>query len=281
MLLGGAGQDHVRTGLGRSGPAIFITQLQDQEGLREPSTEPVLRLLDLHRVPRATVYRGLVAHLRAQLIGRLGSRSKDELLLLLAETFAFVKIPELQPLVLAILAQTKEIPPQYITALAKDDELYGQCSIEVKRQIWQVNGKLFRAAIAPHVAGYTSAQEAAIRRIRFEVPRGEDPKQRRDSSHLQQLVRLLGTSVRLYNLLLEQLRAMYVSTGQLALCTLRVDLLMALHQAEVVLVYSKDACHEFAWSLTACVRDGLVDKVRCNNLNAILARQTVCPGHVR
>ena len=65
------------------------------------------------------------------------------------------------------------------------------------------------------------------------------------------------------------IRTLYVSTGNLAYCTLRSDLLMALHGAEVAEIYTLDPCHNFTWCLSACVKDNTIDMTRFRELVAV------------
>ena len=53
-------------------------------------------------------------------------------------------------------------------------------------------------------------------------------------------------------------------------CTLRSELLMALHDREVQDVISVDPCHKFTWCLDACIRERNVDVKRSRELQGFL-----------
>ena len=96
------------------------------------------------------------------------------------------------------------------------------------------------------------------------------PKARRQTDVVQSLVRMVGKNVRLYDMVLQFLRTLFVRTRCVHYCTLRAELLMALHDAEVTDITAMDPCHKFAWCLDACVRERHVDLKRARELHAFL-----------
>ena len=56
---------------------------------------------------------------------------------------------------------------------------------------------------------------------------------RREHPVVQELVHVVGRSVKLYNAVLHFLRTLFANTGNQRLCSLRTDVLMALHDAGV------------------------------------------------
>uniref|UniRef100_A0A8W8L6M7 Negative elongation factor B n=1 Tax=Magallana gigas TaxID=29159 RepID=A0A8W8L6M7_MAGGI len=53
-------------------------------------------------------------------------------------------------------------------------------------------------------------------------------------------------------------------------CTLRAELLMALHDQEVNDICSIDPCHKFTWCVDACIRDKFIDSKRSRELQGFL-----------
>ena len=90
-------------------------------------------------------------------------------------------------------------------------------------------------------------------------------KIRRQNSVLQQLIKMLGSSVPLYNLLCQFLRTLYLRTHVSHYCTLRADLIMLLHEQDNIIMDS-DRCHKFAWCLDASIRAATIDEKKLKEL---------------
>ena len=96
------------------------------------------------------------------------------------------------------------------------------------------------------------------------------PKSRRQAEVVQKLAEMIGTNVKLYDMTLQFLRTLFLRTRNVHYCTLRSELLMALHDREVQDVISVDPCHKFTWCLDACIRERNVDVKRSRELQVIL-----------
>ena len=59
------------------------------------------------------------------------------------------------------------------------------------------------------------------------------PKSRRGGSVIQKLADMIGSNVKLYDMTLQFLRTLFLRTRNVHYCTLRSELLMALHDREV------------------------------------------------
>jgi len=60
---------------------------------------------------------------------------------------------------MAILKSHPNVPAQYLQRLAAAQDLYQSCPIEVKRQIWQLDPKLFRDCVHPLLEEYMVDEE--------------------------------------------------------------------------------------------------------------------------
>lgn len=87
---------------------------------------------------------------------------------------------------------------------------------------------------------------------------------------MQKLANMVGSSVRLYDMVLQFLRTLFLRTRNVHYCTLRAELLMALHDLEVQDIISVDPCHKFTWCLDACIREKNVDIKRSRELQGFL-----------
>ncbi|GFG40168.1 hypothetical protein Cfor_02291 [Coptotermes formosanus] len=93
---------------------------------------------------------------------------------------------------------------------------------------------------------------------------------RRQGEVVQKLAHMIGTSVKLYDMVLQFLRTLFLRTHNIHYCTLRAELLMALHDLEVQDIISVDPCHKFTWCLDACIREKNVDIKRSRELQGFL-----------
>lgn len=129
---------------------------------------------------------------------------------------------------------------------------------------------------------------------------------RRQGEVVQKLAHMIGHSVKLYDMVLQFLRTLFLRTKNIHYCTLRAELLMALHDLEVNSTYilissqnfiiplnkspkyaknyyfifvicfqvqdiiSVDPCHKFTWCLDACIREKNVDIKRSRELQGFL-----------
>ena len=111
--------------------------------------------------------------------------------------------------------------------------------------------------MSPLLARYTSEKE----KILFNEESATDvfftpqPKARRQENLVQQLVKMIGKNIKLYDLVLQFLRTLFLRTRNNHYCTLRAEILMALHDLEIHEIYSLDPCHKFTWCLDACIRE--------------------------
>ncbi|MBW02313.1 Negative elongation factor B, partial [Eschrichtius robustus] len=87
---------------------------------------------------------------------------------------------------------------------------------------------------------------------------------------VQRLTRMVGRNVKLYDMVLQFLRTLFLRTRNVHYCTLRAELLMSLHDLDVGDVCSVDPCHKFTWCLDACIRERFVDSKRARELQGFL-----------
>ncbi|MGH0177984.1 UNVERIFIED_CONTAM: hypothetical protein FKN15_076429 [Acipenser sinensis] len=84
------------------------------------------------------------------------------------------------------------------------------------------------------------------------------------------LTQMIGRSVKLYDMVLQFLRTLFLRTRNVHYCTLRAELLMSLHDLDVSEICSVDPCHKFTWCLDACIREKFVDAKRARELQGFL-----------
>lgn len=252
---------------------------QVENGILLPSLRPMLPLLDLHGVRRLDFHTSVLEELREKLVARineLGSkegRERDKKLKeLLTKSFPVVRVKALRPVVMSILRNTPQIDDKYLRILVRDKELYMDTDTEVKRQIWRDNQSLFGDEVSPLLSQYIREKEHVLfdhtnLTNLFFLP---SPKVRRQGEVVQKLANMIGNSVKLYDMVLQFLRTLFLRTRNVHYCTLRAELLMALHDLEVQEIISVDPCHKFTWCLDACIREKNVDIKRSRELQGFL-----------
>lgn len=124
---------------------------------------------------------------------------------------------------------------RYLLEIAEKEELYSDCPMSVKQQIWQMNPGVFGEAVSPLLDQYISDKESYLFGVidtRQDLTGflSQPARTRRQNPILQQLVLMLGTSIPLYNTLCQFLKTLFLRTGVGHYCTLRADLIMILHE---------------------------------------------------
>lgn len=252
---------------------------QLENGILLPSLRPMLPLLDLHGVRRLDFHTSVLEELRDKLVSHINElgakegRERDKKLKdLLNKSFSVVRVKALRPVIMAILRNTTHIDDKYLRILVRDRELYSDTDMEVKRQIWRDNQSLFGDEVSPLLSQYIREKEhilfdhANLVNLFF-TP---SPKTRRQGDVVNKLAKMIGSSVKLYDMVLQFLRTLFLRTRNVHYCTLRAELLMALHDMEVQEIISVDPCHKFTWCLDACIREKNVDIKRSRELQGFL-----------
>ena len=131
---------------------------------------------------------------------------------------------------------------------------------------------LFGDEVSPLLSKYIEDKEATLFNHEnlgqaFFAP---SPRSRRQMEVVQKLTQMVGKNVKLYDMVLQFLRTLFLRTRNVHYCTLRAELLMTLHDNEVHEICSVDPCHKFTWCLDACIRERFVDSKRARELQGFL-----------
>ncbi|XP_050023576.1 negative elongation factor B-like [Dermacentor andersoni] len=265
-------------------PLRAIEEFQEENAILLPSLRPMLSLLDIHGVRRLDFHTSVRDELKGHLMRQIETLAKQEghekqkkLKDMLEKSFPYIKDPALRPVVMCILKNMKSMDEKYIKLLVSDKSLYKECDIQVKRQIWHDNKDLFADEVLPLLSQYVSEKEEALGGLAASVAGespsaffGPTPKQRRQGAVVQRLLAMVDRSLVLYKMVVQFARNMFLRTQNAHYCTLRVDLLMALHDLEIQEITAIDRSHKFAWCLDACIREKSMDAKRSRELQAIL-----------
>eukprot|EP00096_Caligus_rogercresseyi_P011921 TRINITY_DN4840_c0_g1_i1.p1 TRINITY_DN4840_c0_g1~~TRINITY_DN4840_c0_g1_i1.p1 ORF type:complete len:616 (+),score=211.95 TRINITY_DN4840_c0_g1_i1:27-1850(+) len=281
--IGVPGREYLREALTScTDPLKAIEDFQVENGILLPSLRPMLPLLDLHGIKRLDFHNSVLEDLRERLIAQLEelsspkskgcpSEKDSKLKELLLKSFPVIKIKQLRPVVMAVLKHMSVIEDKYLRVLVKDKELYADCDIVIKRHLWRDNQSLFGDEVSPYLSQYIKDKETVLYGIESNTGFfGNSPKGRRQAEVIQKLAHMIGSNVKLYDMILQFLRTLFLRTRNVHYCTLRAELLMALHELEIQDIISVDPCHKFTWCLDACIREKNVDVKRSRELQGFL-----------
>lgn len=268
-----------------SDPIKAIEEFQLDKGILLPSLRPMLPLLDLHGVKRLEFHQSVLDELKERLrqqTEKLGkSESKHDhrrLQELLVRSFAFITIPTLQPVVMAVLKNVNNLDGKILNMLISDKNIYKACDVSVKRQIWLDFQYMFGDEVTPLLKEYIQDKEKLLTDA-LDIDcsfYSLTPKQRRQNKIVQELAEMVGDNVRLYETIVQFLRTLFLKTKNVHYCSLRVEFLMALHDKDVQDITMMDQAHKFVWCLDACIREQAVDPKRSRELQTFL--ETIKPG---
>ncbi|MBN3299457.1 NELFB factor, partial [Amia calva] len=274
------GEDLKETLTNCTEPLKAIDQFQTENGVLLPSLQSALPFLDLHGTPRLEFHQSVFDELRDKLMERVATiaEGKEEdryskLEELLEKSFPLVKMPSIQPVVMQVMKHLPKVPEKKLKQVMSDKELYSVCAVEVKRQIWQDNQALFGDEVSPLLKQYIVEKEAALFSSDLSVLHNFfslSPKTRRQGEVVLKLTQMIGKNVKLYDMVLQFLRTLFLRTRNVHYCTLRAELLMSLHDLDISEICSVDPCHKFTWCLDACIREKFVDAKRARELQGFL-----------
>lgn len=296
VLVGNVGQEYVQSTLTTMDPLSAIQDIQAQSALQDPRCRPLIGLLDQLGLTRAESHRHVLQGAIRELLSHIDGMQPDRLLQLLEASFPYIGIADLRAVPLAVLSHLQPVPASFLKQLATDKELFWDLPVGVQRQVWELDKKLLQAHALPLVVGYTFEMATAMRGLDMDeslpqellqaaapggrpLPKVAQPGRkmlRSGSSALQRLTKMVGKSRQIYKGIVElcTLRyrdsdSLYVGMTEAALCALRSQLLMALHDLGETELCTKESCHKLAWTLDACLKDRKLDQRRLRELAGI------------
>ncbi|KAI7830362.1 cofactor of BRCA1-domain-containing protein [Gamsiella multidivaricata] len=246
-----------------------------------PGIDALYPLLDQSGKSRYEIHSSCMRALKAKLLQRLETVQMDNAKFdsALEQMLPYIDVEGLQELPLTLLGRfpdrmTKDI----IDKIGGNEALFKIAPKEVQRRIWLSNSVKFRDDVIPIVQAYRTDPE--VIRMAKEMSIDQPTKvitQRRNHPSIKQLLDILGGNLELYNQFGSYLRSLFIRSNEAVYCTLRFDLLMAMHEENVGSVGSRftvvsaqitkvDPCHELVWNLDACNRTLSMDERRVDNI---------------
>uniref|UniRef100_A0A915DIE9 Negative elongation factor B n=1 Tax=Ditylenchus dipsaci TaxID=166011 RepID=A0A915DIE9_9BILA len=263
-------------------PVEAIKQFQTENSIQLSSLKPVMKLLDLHGVRRSEYYEMLHNDLTDKVLAKLKSlgekRTPGNVLKLeqqLEKSFKLYRVEAIRPIVLETLRLLPKVADRYLKLIVCDKEFYNLCSVTVRQQIWVKNEDLFLEAVNPVIQSYLDEKQTILLSVDRSVTNFftcDTTKSRRQWQQIQGgVVTMIGEQEVLYKRLMDVIRAGYLSTGCVHYCSLRLELLMTIHDLNVDYAVKLDDCHDFAWCLDACLMQKHLDAQQTSKLKTLLA----------
>ncbi|KAJ3426178.1 negative elongation factor complex member b [Anaeramoeba flamelloides] len=264
--IGLIGSKEISEKLRKEEPGKAILNFQKSHSLKEKKSDPALQLLSLHGFSYLETHKSLFNLMKNDLISKIPNLSQEKLDVLLEKTFKYIGIEELQSIPIKAMQSQKKIPKKFLRELESNKELAEKCPFEIKRQIWEINTLSFHNEVYPLLQSFIL--DTSQRDLRLDMMSSElRPSKRREANPvLQKLLTLIGTSLPLYQSTIEVVRLFYSKTGDIGLCTLRSELVMAIHDLQITELINNEECHDLAWIFDACIKDGLISTKRIKNL---------------
>ncbi|BDA45944.1 Negative elongation factor B [Coccomyxa sp. Obi] len=290
-LVGAVGQDYVHTVLSSTDPQSALKEIQKRGAFKNRRCEPLLRLLDQLGLKRSDTTQRVLEAAKRRLLDAVPKLSPAQLISLLEASFAYVGLPQLREVPLAVLGRLKPVPAAFLKQLATDKELFHELPQNVQQEVWELDRKLLQQHALPLVERYTWETGTVLKALEMDsfVPPAPNSKdrpgplvprriQRSGSPTLKKLVAMVGKSHAIYKGIMDlcavRLRdseSAYCGVKEAAYCCLRSQLLMALHDANIIELTSKEPVHKLAWTLDACLKDRVIDERRLRELNHFLS----------
>ncbi|KAJ2119222.1 hypothetical protein IW147_006041 [Coemansia sp. RSA 720] len=275
-LVGGAGKESIKHAMSMGNPQQAIADYRAANSLDLPAADAVYALLDSLGVTRHSVHATALEAASSAAINHILNNplSNDKHMALLENIRHYMDLPQLQQLPLQLLdMQPQMIPFDICEKISKSPRLYESCSTNIKRVLWQQNSDLFRQHMFPLIQSYVDSEDLLW--MSREMTTGAVMKftsRRRKNKSLLDISAAIGADLRLYMQTLGMIRELFLDTNNPAFGTLRLDLIMLMHENDVSDIIGDDICHGLAWPLDACITKQLMDDRRVQELQSYFDR---------
>ncbi|KAG0250518.1 Cofactor of BRCA1 [Mortierella polycephala] len=257
-LLGARATEKIRDMLVKQAPLAAIRQLQERN-------EAIYPLLDHHGKSRYEVHSSCMKALKAKLLQRLETAEMDDARLesILDSMLPYIDVEGLQELPLTLLGRFPDrMTPDIIEKIGESDELFKMAPKEVQRTIWRSNSTRLGNDIVSIVKAYRDDPDVITMAKEMSI----DQPTKLINQSVKKLLDIFGDDLKLYDHIIMYLRGLFVQTNEAVYCTLRFDILMAVHEAGLVDLSKHDRCRDLAWNLDACNRTLSMDHRRVENI---------------
>ncbi|PVU95325.1 hypothetical protein BB561_001903 [Smittium simulii] len=180
---------------------------------------------------------------------------------------------EMQRLILRLsdLISVESIPLPIIAALKNNQELYKECSSNLKNILWKQDSDLLLTELKLLLNDYCS--DSALNELSREMSKQDIKKFveiRRDQPHLKRLVDIIKNDLFLYNKVIEAAEEIYKQSNILEICLFRLDFIMAMHYHDMRKSAESDPVYSLAWAIDASLSKQHIEPKRVKELERIL-----------
>eukprot|EP01134_Creolimax_fragrantissima_P001544 CFRG1544T1 len=290
VWLGTMGAHYIEENLAQAdNPIDFISGFQAESGLKfDLGSLAVLPFLDVFGVSRSSLHKSLLESLREKLSARIKELAEDDtqtLNTLLEKSFVYFTHPELQDIPINIMQRLNTIPSPILHHISISDEIYEACPIEVKRKVWlhanNAEGQArFRKTVYETLVKFMDDDTILRTSSDFTGLNPFPPKRRRQHLTVKKLVEIIGKSTEIYHMVLKLFETMFKNTKTRLFCTLRSEMLMAFHDADVSEICDEDRCHKLLWCLDACKNDRHIDEGRIKDMQSFFSNSVSSNDHI-
>ncbi|KAJ2572244.1 hypothetical protein IW140_000993 [Coemansia sp. RSA 1813] len=261
-----AGKEKIKRMMSTGKPNQAINEFSAENGLDIPAAETIYDLLHSLGHTKWSVHEAV---LKATVLSAENRIQRETLppeqhTALLSQMKHYLAIPRLQHLPLMLLEKHPRLVPDDICQdILQTPELYQKCSVVVKRELWRRDRVLFNKYMMPLIDSYAKnnellnmSQEICSSNVKAYSTR------RRTHPALTQITSAIDADLQLYMQTLGMVRARFIETNNPMYGTLRLDLVMTMHENDVAEITKTDVCHGLAWSLDACIMKQVMDDRR-------------------
>ena len=302
ILVGGDGGDFIAHTLSNANDVnAAIGRVQKLGAFRcnDDTAECVLGLLSALGVRRGEAYAETLRRAVDELVKRTPTLAQGSLWSLLDASFPYIGIEELKIVPLTVFKHMSPVPSSYLKQVSREMSIFRQLPTEVQRQCWALDAQLLRRHASPSIVAYGEELETTRANMDQDVtltPLNMDDdwspfegggaakktkktqsggpssriETRKASASVNRLKKIVGKNRKLYVEVIRLCRAQFENTGDDSVCSLRSQLLMALHDEGETDLCAADKCHRLAWLMDACIRDRYLDGRRLHEMGSIL-----------
>eukprot|EP00899_Mesostigma_viride_P024734 jgi/Mesvir1/5445/Mv15502-RA.3 len=156
-LVGAEGSFFVESTLcGPHEPKEAIELVQKACGFTDPRIPPLVLMLEHMGMSRTQVYQETVQLAMAAVLRCIPKLSPERLLTMLHETFAYIGIPELRAVPIAVMERLRIIPSDFLRQLSADEEFFNGLPIEVQRQVWEQDLPSLQCRLKPLIRAFAN-----------------------------------------------------------------------------------------------------------------------------
>jgi len=234
--------------------------------LQVESITRILKYTDNHlNMTRATIYNAVLKGLTSHLLKTIHNTTKmEKLIQLLNEAFAYIHIPELQPIAVSIMIKLPEIPDEYIQSLRRQPQLLKSLPETIRHKVYAKYPGDFLNILRPHLRQYIEKYQSYRFPIHFDKSPKSGNERREFFGGLKHIVNLVHKSQTLYDELVKWSRLQFKQSSNVAFYSFRFDMFKAFQEAGCPMI---DPTGWFIEALDAGITKGRLSRADCDLLN--------------